>query len=188
MPKSDSNQNHKKDAKPGLSPICIENSNSKEIDENLENLAVIVEEEDFEKILFSVLANHSPPLASVGVDVVDIARIERALDEWGVDYIKKMFSAKEYEQWQEKEKGLNAASLAGRWAAKEAVVKALGTGFSQGITWRQVQVFTDAKGQPYVELEGQAKLKSDELEIKSFLLSITHESDKAAAVVIASKT
>ncbi len=119
-------------------------------------------------------------IVGIGIDLVEIERIEKIYARFGSNFLKKIFSANEL--------ALNinpdSSFLAGRFAAKEAAVKALGTGFSQGIGPRQIEILQNASGSPYLNLLGRAKDKAHALGVRSALLSISHERGHAVALVV----
>ena len=121
-------------------------------------------------------------IAGIGVDIVDIARIQALLDRYGERFLRRVYTEKETAYAMS---GAHAAErLAGRFAVKEAVMKALGTGKSQGILWRDVETLRGRFGKPEVHLCGQAvkwaKLRGG----GAVHVSITHDGGKAVAFVI----
>ena len=100
-------------------------------------------------------------IIGIGSDLIDIRRIEKTIDKFGERFIKRIFTNKE----QEKSDGrrFRASSYAKRFAAKEACAKALGTGFRQGVFWRDLGVINQTSGKPTMLLTGGAKLRLDKL-------------------------
>ena len=93
-------------------------------------------------------------IAGIGVDIVDIARIQALLDRYGERFLRRVYTEAETAYAMS---GANKAErLAGRFAVKEAMMKALGTGKSQGILWRDVETVRGRLGKPEVHLHGQA--------------------------------
>ena len=123
------------------------------------------------------------PHVGLGVDVVDIARMERIMKR-SPAFIERVFS--ETERAYCTKNALASAHFAARFAAKEAVVKALGTGFSDGIVVRDVEIVHTAHGRPVVALHGRAKEIADERHICEIpvSLSFTHSHAVACAVCI----
>ena len=124
-------------------------------------------------------------IAGIGVDIVDIARIQAMLDRYGERFLARVYTEAETAYAMG---GANRAErLAGRFAVKEAVMKALGTGKSQGILWRDVETLRGHLGKPEVRLHGQAvrwaKLRGG----GAIHVSITHDGGKAVAFVILEK-
>ncbi|MBR3464648.1 MAG: holo-ACP synthase [Clostridiales bacterium] len=118
-----------------------------------------------------------------GTDLVAIERFKRILEKNESSFINKCFTPKEQEYCLAKGGGKCAAeSFAARFAAKEACGKALGTGImSEGIGLTDIEVVTDAKGTPHLELKGRAKEKAEELGVFSVSVSLTHDGGMAAA-------
>jgi holo-[acyl-carrier protein] synthase len=124
-------------------------------------------------------------IAGIGVDIVDIARIQALLDRYGERFLRRVYTEAETDYAMS---GVNKAErLAGRFAVKEAMMKALGTGKSQGILWRDVETLRGRSGKPEVHLRGQAvkwaKLRGG----GAVHASITHDGGKAMAFVILEK-
>lgn len=119
-------------------------------------------------------------IVGLGLDVVELARIERILKRFGTSFTNKILTPAE-------RLGLPlhaAAYVAARFAAKEAAVKALGTGFSQGIGLQDIEVHKEASGRPVLVLHGPAATRCAALGATGLHLSLTHGRDTAAAVVI----
>jgi len=120
----------------------------------------------------------------VGVDLVEIERVERAWRRYGARFLRRLFTAAEQEYCLAR--GRPAASLAARLAAKEAVLKALGVGLGS-CRWSDIEVRTDAVGRPILRLEGAARRRAAELGVASWHLSLSHGRDYALAVVVAER-
>lgn len=84
----------------------------------------------------------------IGVDIVDLDRVERIYSRYGVKFLQRFLSEDEITICLHKPQVI--ASIAGRFAAKEAVVKALGTGFSDGVHWKSFEILNDEQGRPFV--------------------------------------
>ncbi len=124
-------------------------------------------------------------IAGIGVDIVDIARIQALLDRYGERFLARLYTGAEVEYAL---RGANKAErLAGRFAVKEAVMKALGTGKSQGILWRDVETLRGRFGKPEVHLHGQAVKWAKWRGGGAVHVSITHDGGKAVAFVILEK-
>ncbi|MDR0522573.1 MAG: holo-ACP synthase [Planctomycetaceae bacterium] len=122
-------------------------------------------------------------IIGIGTDIVGCGRMERMLAEHGEHFTSHVFTALESAY---SLRGKNAVQhFSGRWAAKEAVLKALGTGWVSGITWRDVEVINDPAGKPVVHLHGGAAKKAAELSITEILLSISHCRSYATAFAVA---
>ena len=100
-------------------------------------------------------------ILGMGNDLVDIRRIERTLGRFGTRFIERVFTKVEREKSERRKN--SSASYAKRFAAKEACAKALGTGFRQGIFWRDMVVANLPTGQPYMLITGGAKVRLDKL-------------------------
>lgn len=85
----------------------------------------------------------------IGVDIVDLDRIERVYSRYGMKFLQRFLSDEEIDICLHKPQVI--ASIAGRFAAKEAVVKALGTGFSGGVHWKSFAILNDERGRPFVQ-------------------------------------
>ena len=124
-------------------------------------------------------------IAGIGVDIVDIARIQALLDRYGERFLRRVYTEAETAYAMG---GANAAErLAGRFAVKEAVMKALGTGKSLGILWRDVETVRGPSGKPVVRLWGQAVKWAKMRGGGPVHASITHDGGKAVAFVILEK-
>ena len=94
-------------------------------------------------------------ILGIGNDIIDIRRIEETLEKYGDRFIQRVFT--QIEQERSERRKLRAASYAKRFSAKEACAKALGTGISQGVFWRDMGVISSPSGQPSMILTGGAK-------------------------------
>jgi len=116
-----------------------------------------------------------------GIDIVRIARIERLGQEAG--FRERIFSAAELAAAEKR--GFRAEFFAGRWAAKEAVAKALGCGFGKDCSPAEIEILPDGRGAPQVRLSGAAAATAREEGILSWSVSISHERDYATALAVA---
>jgi holo-[acyl-carrier protein] synthase len=119
-----------------------------------------------------------------GIDVVETERIAEIVREHGQRFLDRCFTAREQAYCAANSKR-RVEHLAGRFAAKEAVLKALGTGWRGGIAWTDVEVLRHESGQPYLQLTGECRRIADSLGIRDWRLSITHVATHAAASAIA---
>ncbi|MBI2941051.1 MAG: holo-ACP synthase [Chloroflexi bacterium] len=119
-----------------------------------------------------------PPGIVVGVDLVEIERVRDTLARHGERFLGRVFTEQERGYC-----GTRAGSLAARFAAKEAVGKALGTGFFP-LPWRDVEIVCDEWGKPHVVLHGLARKRARELGIGTLELSLSHSRGSAVAVVV----
>lgn len=120
---------------------------------------------------------------SHGIDLVPVERIQRMLDEHGARFLDRCFTPGEQEYCLGRARP--ADHLAARFAAKEAILKALGTGWSGGIAWTDAEVITLPSGAPSVALHNIAARMADERGIRAWLLSLTHAGGMAMASAIA---
>ncbi|MBG80960.1 MAG: holo-[acyl-carrier-protein] synthase [Phycisphaerae bacterium] len=119
-----------------------------------------------------------------GIDIVPIARIEQMLANHGDRFIERVFTAGERADAERVNRG-RSERYAVRFAAKEAVLKALGTGLSGGITWQDVDVHRSGNGAPMLKMHGVAAEKADELGLQVWRLSMSHAGGMAMASVVA---
>ena len=115
----------------------------------------------------------------VGIDAVEIARIRDALTRFGDRFLTRIYTPRERERY-----GARPAELAARFAAKEAVMKALGTGV-RGVRWRDIEVMPNARGKPVVVLYDTARARAAALGLHHFAISLTHSRTEAIAMVVA---
>jgi holo-[acyl-carrier protein] synthase len=120
-------------------------------------------------------------LISLGIDLVEVPRIQAMLEKSGDRFKERVFTSDEISYCDSC--AAPAIHYAARFAAKEAVAKALGTGLSEGVVWRDIEVRRDAKGLPSIVLHGGALKKASELGIKEMRISLTHTAQMAAASV-----
>jgi holo-[acyl-carrier protein] synthase len=118
-------------------------------------------------------------LVAVGVDIIEIARIQRTLHDFGDRFLRKVYTERERERC-----GGRVSELAARFAAKEATSKALGTGI-RGIRWREMEVLANRRGKPVLVLHGGAAERAAQLGLIAFDVSLTHSRTNAMAFVVA---
>lgn len=117
----------------------------------------------------------------VGVDVIEIERVRRVLDRHGERFLRRIFTERERERY-----GHRPAELAARFAAKEATMKALGTGI-RGVRWRDIETLSNRRGKPILVLHETAARRAQLLGLVHWSISLTHSRTDATAVVIAGK-
>ncbi len=117
-----------------------------------------------------------------GVDVVEVDRFRALLERHGERVLERLFSPEERAYCEGFRDG--AAHWAVRFAAKEAVLKGLGTGLAEGMRWRDVEVCRDADGKPLVRLSGRVEAVFREAGYEKILISLSHSRDVAIASVI----
>ena len=118
----------------------------------------------------------------IGIDIVNIRRLEKAFGRWQQRLLFRLFSPKEIEECKGKKRFYQ--SLAGKLAAKEAVSKALGSGLSNGISWKEIEILKDKAGRPKVAFSPELDQLISQLGIKDCFISISHEADYAIAQAI----
>lgn len=118
-------------------------------------------------------------MVRIGVDIIEIERIERALARWGGRFLKRVYTPAEVAYSRGR-----VSELAVRFAAKEAVSKALGTGM-QGISWREIEILGDERGKPLVHLHGQAQARAEYLGLTELDVSLSHSCENAVAMAVA---
>lgn len=123
-------------------------------------------------------------ILGLGIDITELDRIKSSLDKFGERFMNTFLTAKEIELVPEVNK---VQHLSARFAAKEAAVKALGTGFAEGITFKNVEIFNLNSGAPELTFNGKGLERSLELGVERILISVSHGRDTAAAVVILEK-
>ncbi|MDO4559153.1 MAG: holo-ACP synthase [Planctomycetia bacterium] len=122
-------------------------------------------------------------IIGIGTDITSCSRIERILARHPDAFIDHVYTEEEH-RYCSRHSG-SVEHYAGRWCAKEAVLKALGTGWIRGITWRDVEVRHELSGRPTIRLSGGAKEKADSLGIDEVLITISHCREYATATAIA---
>ena len=116
---------------------------------------------------------------ATGVDLIEIARIEEVVSRHGKHYLERIYTPAELEHC-----GRRAESLAGRFAAKEAVAKALGCGIGD-VQWKEIEVLGDEQNAPILTLYGMAEQKAKELGLETWSVSISHSQSHSVALVVA---
>ena len=118
-----------------------------------------------------------------GIDLVDCPRIEQMIKRHGERFLKRVFTATE-QAYAEANKN-RTDKLAGRFAAKEAILKLMGTGWRGKIAWTDIEIANNPSGQPEVTLSGEVKKLAERLGIKHISVSITHTANFAIASAVA---
>ena len=121
-------------------------------------------------------------IVAIGIDIVEIARIEEIFARRGERFRKRVFTRAEIDYCENRASRLE--SYAARFAAKEAAMKALGTGWGEGVGWREIEVVRAATGAPIIQLHGRALERMTEMGARKAHLSLTHSRDIAMAQVI----
>ena len=124
-------------------------------------------------------------IKGIGTDLLEKSRVEKSISKFGDKFIKKVLTEKEQQEYRTKKTSEKKVSfLSNNFACKEAVSKALGTGFSEGITLKSIEVLRERTGNPYLQLLGKAKKKAEEGGFENFTLSISDTKDHSLALVI----
>ena len=124
-------------------------------------------------------------IVGTGLDIVEVARIQEIFDRHGDHFAERILGESEMQEYHES--NYPVRFLAKRFAAKEAVAKALGTGFSAGIGMKMIAVGHDELGRPLIELSEAAKSRADQIEMSASWLSISDEKHYATAFVVMEK-
>jgi holo-[acyl-carrier protein] synthase len=112
----------------------------------------------------------------IGIDIIEIFRIEKAIARWGEGFLCRVYTDLEIKLYRKK-----LSSLAVRFAAKEAVIKALGKPTS--ISLRQIEILSDPSGKPVVNLYGKTQNQAQDLGVDKFAISLSHSKEYAIALV-----
>ena len=125
-------------------------------------------------------------IISIGIDIVEVYRISETIQRTP-RFVERVFTAKE-RAYCESKGAASAQSYAARFAAKEAFLKALKTGWRGKITWQDMEILNDAQGVPNLEIKGEARALLDNLGADKIHLSMSHTTDHAVAQVVLEKT
>jgi holo-[acyl-carrier protein] synthase len=121
-------------------------------------------------------------IVGLGIDVAEVSRIQAVIEAQRERFLRRVYTLDEVaycEQFKNKYE-----RYAGRFAVKEAAMKALGTGWSNGVRWVDVEVVRHPSGRPSLALKGQAKKIADTMGVKNILVTISHTTEQAIAQVI----
>ena len=119
---------------------------------------------------------------AVGIDIIEVGRVQKVFERHGERFLQRVFTEAEVRQCRGK-----ATRLAGRFAAKEAISKALGTGI-HGVAWREMEVVQLRSGRPTVRLHGNAKRRAEMLGLSAFDVSIADLKEFSIAIAVAVQT
>jgi holo-[acyl-carrier protein] synthase len=127
-------------------------------------------------------------ILGTGIDIIKVERIERMVGRYGARFTAKVYTDEEVAACERRQRQLRATTsfedYAARWAAKEAVMKALGTGWRQGVKFREIENYNLPTGKPMVRLHGRAREIARELGAEHIHVSISHEREFAVAFVV----
>jgi len=115
---------------------------------------------------------------SVGIDLIEIKRIESAVKQWDKRFLNRVYTEAELKICQGR-----IASLAAHFAGKEAIMKVLGTGV-KGIGWREIEILPNTEGKPLVQLYGKARERAKKLNLSEFSISLSDTKQYAIATAI----
>ncbi len=121
-------------------------------------------------------------IVGLGVDIAEVGRIKAAIERHGEVFLRRVYTEREREYCERFKNKFER--YAGRFAAKEAAMKALGTGWARGVRWVDVEVVRQKGGRPTMALAGEAGKVAERLGVKNIALSITHTESQAFAQVI----
>ncbi len=122
-------------------------------------------------------------IIGIGTDITECLRIAQMIERHGELFLERVYTTEEIRYCQQRAQ--STQHFAGRWAAKEAIFKAMGTGWRRGITWRDIEVCNEASGRPVVAVRGGAKEVIEGLGITELLVSISHCRSHATAYALA---
>lgn len=121
-------------------------------------------------------------IVGTGIDITEVARIAAAIERYGERFLRRVFTPREVEYCRSKRNANER--FAARFAAKEAGMKAIGTGLRRGVTWQDVEVTHQPGGRPTLVFTGKAAEFAAKLGVKQVALSLTHTEETAMAQVI----
>jgi holo-[acyl-carrier protein] synthase len=121
-------------------------------------------------------------IVGLGLDIAEIDRIEAAITRHGAPILERLYTPAEVAYCESHRNKFER--YAGRFAAKEAAMKALGTGWRRGVRWRDIEVIRERSGKPSLALKGAAKRIAEGLGVKNISITITHSGNLALAEVI----
>jgi holo-[acyl-carrier protein] synthase len=121
-------------------------------------------------------------IVGTGIDLAEVPRIAAAIERFGERFLRRVFTEDEVRYCESKANRMER--YAARFAAKEAALKAIGTGWNRGVAWTDVEVRREPGGRPTIALHGQAAQFAAKLGVRHIALSITHTREQAMAQVI----
>ena len=119
----------------------------------------------------------------IGTDITECLRIAQMIEKHGELFVGRVFTPAEIEYCRARR--MATQHFAGRWAAKEAVLKAIGTGWRRGISWRDIEVRNTPSGRPMARLQGGTREAAEKLGVRRVLVSISHCRSHATAYAVA---
>ncbi len=124
-----------------------------------------------------------PQILGIGTDIIECLRIAQMIERHGDLFINRVFTPDEVAYCRSRKQATQ--HFAGRWAAKEAILKALGTGWRRGIGWRDMEIRSEGSGRPVVAVQGAVKELVEQLGVVQILVSISHCRTHASAFAVA---
>lgn len=121
-------------------------------------------------------------IIGIGVDMEEVDRIRESIERHGDRFIQRIFTQREIEYVEDRANRYER--YAARFAAKEAAMKALGTGWSCGVSWRDSEVVNDADGRPYLHLHGRAAAIAEDKGVRRHWISLSHTHRSVVAQVV----
>jgi holo-[acyl-carrier protein] synthase len=118
----------------------------------------------------------------IGIDLVEVDRLRSSVKKFGDKFLNRIFTENEIKYCQTKFNSFQHYAV--RFAAKEALLKAIGTGLRSGMTWHQIEIVNDTQGKPSIMTYGECQKILQKLEIKKIELSLSHTKDHGVAFVI----
>ncbi len=137
---------------------------------------------EFQIANYKLPINNVPMILGTGVDIAEVPRIRESIERFGDRFLRRIFTDGEIRYCERKARRFE--SYAARFAAKEAGMKALGTGWSRGVRWRDIEVVRPKGQRPTIQFHGEAAAIAAKLGAKNIALSLTHTSEEALAHVI----
>lgn len=122
-------------------------------------------------------------IIGIGTDIIEVPRIGEMIERHGELFLQRVFTEQEIRYCQQRKAAMQ--HYAGRWAAKEAVMKTLGTGFTKGVGWTDIEVISQRSGQPVIQLASTTAEIAKRLGIDEILITISHCRAYATATAIA---
>ncbi len=128
---------------------------------------------------------NSCSITGIGTDITEVSRIEKAIERQGEQFIRRIFTANEIKYCSSMK--YPAQHYAARFAAKEAFLKAIGTGWSKGACWTDIEIGRNEEGSPFLVISGKTLELAQKSGCSGFFLSLSHTDNYATAQVIAVK-
>ncbi len=121
-------------------------------------------------------------ILGIGTDVAEVSRIRQSIERYGERFLSRIYT--QNERAYASRKANSAERFAARFAAKEAGMKAIGTGWDRGVTWKDFEIVNERSGRPTLRLSGVALEIANDMGVRHISISLTHTADIAFAVVI----